>query len=116
MRRGLLRIVLDRRADARDVHVDGAVEGLERLAAHELHQLLARQHAARLLGERHQQLELVAGERALVAVEPHVARVAVDLEPAEAQRRAGPRSAAPRRRRIARRRASSSRGLNGFGR
>jgi len=39
-----------------------------------------------VLGQRHQQLELVGGKRARLAVEAHFAGVAVDLQPPEAQR------------------------------
>ena len=81
----------------------------------EVHQGVARHDAAGMLGEREQERELVAGERARRAVEPHRARAAIDLEPAEAQH-VGLRPRRLRRRRIARSRASSSRGSNGFGR
>src|SRR5919204_2491975 len=81
----LLRIVLDGGADARDVHVDRAVEGLELLALHEVHQRLAREDASGALGERHEEIELERREAALRAVEPHAARVAIDLQPAVAQ-------------------------------
>src|SRR4029077_9015984 len=73
----LLYIVLDRGADARDVHVDRAVEGLELLALHQVHQRLAREHAPGALGERDEEIELQRGDAALHAVEAHAARVAV---------------------------------------
>src|SRR2546426_1316693 len=80
-----LRVVLDGRADARDVDVDRAVEGLERLAPDEIHEGGPREHAARLLGEGDEQRELVAGEAPFHSVHPHGAGVAIDLEPAKAQ-------------------------------
>ena len=81
----------------------------------QIHERLARHHAAGMLGQREQQRELVAGERARLAVEPHLARAGVDLEPAEAQH-LGAALAAARGAGSARSRASSSRGSNGFGR
>src|ERR671936_1023827 len=76
----LLRIILDRGADARDMHVDRAVEGLELLALHEVHQRLAREHAPGALGERHEEVELERGDAALDAVDAHAPRIAVDLQ------------------------------------
>jgi len=67
------------------VDVDRPVEGLEVLAPHQVHEGLAREHPARPLGEGHQQGELVGGEASLRPVQPHGPRVAIDLEPAEAQ-------------------------------
>src|SRR6185295_3326940 len=81
----LLRIVLDRRADARDVHVDRAVEGLERLASYQVHQRVARQYAAGVFRKRHDELVLQRGQRPFGAVEAHRARIAIDFETAEAQ-------------------------------
>ena len=81
----LLGIVLDGGADADDMDVDRAVEGLELLALQQVHQRIARQHAAGALGQRQQQGELVGGEWPLLAVDPHDARALVDLEPPEAQ-------------------------------
>ena len=85
-------IVLDRGADPGDVDVDAAVERLQRLPAHQLHQPLAREHAPGVLGQRPEQLELVAGERARLAAQLEAARVAVDLEAPEAQARARARA------------------------
>src|SRR5678815_4900999 len=73
------RVVLDGRAYARDVDVDAAVERLQRVAAHALHQRVAREDPARALGEGRQQVELVAGQRPLPSVEADAARLAVDL-------------------------------------
>ena len=112
----MARVVLDGGADARDVHVDAAVEGLQGVPAHALHQRFAREHAAGAVGQSHQQVELMAGERPLAPVEADDARLAVDLEPPEAQHRP---VVAGRRRDGAGwpcRRASSSRGLKGLGR
>src|SRR5262245_39469990 len=81
----LLRIVLDRRADPRDVDVDRAIEGLERLALDEIHQRIPRHHAAGVLGERDEKRELMTGERLVLAVEARDASVTIDLEPAEAE-------------------------------
>ena len=66
--------------------VDGAVEGFELLAFQHVHQRVARQYAAGTLGQRQQQRELVGGEGAFLAVEPHGAGALVDLETAEAHR------------------------------
>src|SRR6266850_103104 len=79
-----LRIVLDGGADARHMDVDRAVEGFQRFALDEIHQRLPREHAARLLGERHQQGELMAREAPLRAVDAHRAGASIDLEPTEA--------------------------------
>jgi hypothetical protein len=67
------------------VHVDAAVEGLEAVAAHALHQRVAGHHAPCILCERQQQRELVSGERTLLARDPHRERVPVDFQTAEAQ-------------------------------
>ena len=79
------------------MHVDAAVEGLEVLAPDELHQGVAGQHLARTARERPEQLELVAGDRPLLAFEPHDPGGAVDLERPEPERlrpRARPRAPA----------------------
>ena len=111
----LLRIVLDGGADARDVDVDRAVERFEPLVLHHVHDGVARQHAPGVLREREQHGELIAGQFAGRAVEPGLPRADVDLQPAEAQH-LDVAAALVRRRRIARSRASNSRGSNGFGR
>src|SRR6478672_7429119 len=80
-----LRIVLDHGADARDMNVDRAVEGLERMALERIHDLVAREHPAGTLREDDEEIELVAGEVARLAVEPGDARADVDLETAEAE-------------------------------
>src|ERR1700730_888133 len=81
----LFRIVLDRRPDARDMHVDGTVERLDLLALDRVHQRIARHHPAGMLRERQQQGELITGQWTRRAVEPHLAGSAVDLEPPMAQ-------------------------------
>src|SRR2546427_2995857 len=79
----LLRILLDRRADAGNVHIHRTVEGFRRLPLEEVHQRVARHDAAGMVGKRAEQGELVAGEHAVVAVEPRAPRRPIDLEPAE---------------------------------
>src|SRR6188508_995624 len=69
-----LRVVLDDGADARDVDVDRAVEGLERMALQRIHDLVTREDAAGALREDDQQVELVPGEVADLAVEAGDAR------------------------------------------
>mmetsp|Transcript_10445 Transcript_10445/g.42618 ORF Transcript_10445/g.42618 Transcript_10445/m.42618 type:complete len:696 (-) Transcript_10445:2300-4387(-) len=80
-----LGVVLDDGPDARDVHIDGAVEGLERMALERVHDLVAGKHPAGALREHHQQIELVAGQIADLAVQARDAGGQIDLEPAEAQ-------------------------------
>ena len=58
-------IVLDRLADLADVDVDRAVERFERLAPHQVHQPVTRQHPAGIARQREQQVELVRGQRPL---------------------------------------------------
>ena len=65
--------------------VDRAVEGFELLALQHVHQCVAREDAAGALGQRQQNRELVRGDGALLAVDPHDARALVDLEAAEAK-------------------------------
>ncbi len=72
------------------MHVDRAVESFQRLALHQIHEGFAREHAACILGERDQKRELVAGERALLPVHTHAARIAVDFKTAEPQERRPP--------------------------
>ncbi len=80
-------IVLDGGSNARNVHVDGSIEGLERFAAHKVHQLFARQHPPGTFRKRDQQFELVRRQRANLTIDPYEARVAVDSR--------GDRSAVP---------------------
>src|SRR5499427_2430201 len=56
-------IVLDRRADAGNMHVDRPVERFELFALDRVHQRVSRHDATGMLGERQQQGELVTGER-----------------------------------------------------
>src|SRR4029079_8535303 len=62
---GMLRIILDGGPDARDMHVDRAVERSELLAPDEIHQPLAVEDAPGILGESGEEIELVAREEAL---------------------------------------------------
>ena len=85
------------------------------LALDEIHQHFARQHPAGVLGQRHQQIELIARELAR-SPSKRTARAAVSISRrAEVQGRSAglPRT---RRRRMARSRATSSRGSKGLGR
>lgn len=112
-------IGLDGGADAAHVHVDGAVKGFELAAAHGFHDLVAAEHAAGALGQGDQQVKLVAGQVGRLAADGDGAGIAVDLQAAKAQHLAGGGGgAAPstRRRKMARMRASSSRGSKGLGR
>src|SRR4051812_30311557 len=55
-------IFLDDLPQARDLHVDGAVEHLVFAAARQLHQLVARERRARMLDEHLEDRELARGE------------------------------------------------------
>ena len=65
--------------------VDRTIELLESAAPGEVHQGIARQHAAGALGEREQQRVLKARQRLLPVVDAHLAGRAVDFQAAEAQ-------------------------------
>ena len=52
---------------------------------HDVHQDLARHDAPGVLRQRQQQIELIGGHRAHLAIEAHLSRPAIDLEPSEAQ-------------------------------
>ena len=67
--------------------VDRTIEGLQLLALDEIHQSLAVQHAADVVGERHEKIKLMTREDSLLAIDPYRARATVNLEPAEAKRR-----------------------------
>ena len=58
---GVFGVVLDCRANARDVNVDAPVERLERLPPQAVEDRLAREHTPRVAGEQQQEVELVAG-------------------------------------------------------
>src|SRR5262249_50011292 len=73
-------IVLDRRADAGNMHVDRPVEPFDLFALNRAHRRVTGHEAACMLGERRQQGELIPGERARRAVKPHFAGAAVALE------------------------------------
>src|SRR5215472_11994116 len=81
-----LGVGLELGADLRDVHVDGAVEGL-RMPLERVEDLLAGQHAAGGPGEGGQELELVVGEDPSLTRHRHLARGEVELELADAQPR-----------------------------
>ena len=81
----MFRIVFDRGAHARDVHIDRAIERVERLALEQIHQLLAREHAAGALRQRDEQIELIRRHVTHRCVDARNARIAIDFEPAEAQ-------------------------------
>ena len=76
-------VILDRCADAGDVDVNRAVEGLQLIT--QLHKRLTRHHPPGTTGEGQEQLELMAGERTNFSVEPHFARTVIDVESAKAQ-------------------------------
>jgi hypothetical protein len=59
----VLRIRLDLATDAADQHVDRALEGAGAAALGEVEQAVPRQHAARALAERLQEIELGRGHR-----------------------------------------------------
>src|SRR5882762_7268111 len=99
------RILLDELAQARDLHVDRAVEDFVLAPARELHQLVARQRRPRVRDQDLEQGELARGERD---------RLAVALSGSTAGAPGG--GGAARRRSTALMRATSSRGLNGLGR
>jgi hypothetical protein len=69
------------------VDVNAAVEGLQCLATRAVHEGLARHDAAGINGQSTQQLELVTGQRPLLAVEAHQAGLAIDLQAPEPQAR-----------------------------
>src|SRR5689334_21402278 len=81
---GVRRIVLDDLAQARDLHVDRAVEHLVLAAAREFHQLVARERLARMLDQHLEHRELAGGERHALALAGEGARREVELEAAEA--------------------------------
>jgi hypothetical protein len=66
---GRARVVAELGAQARDLHVDGAVEGVLGAALGQIEELLARERAPGPLGEHAQEGELVAGQAQLAPVE-----------------------------------------------
>src|SRR5262245_25543628 len=66
-----LGIVAELLAEVRYVDVDRPVEGLVGTPAHEVDELLAREHAAGALGEDAQEVELVRGHKEIFPGEPH---------------------------------------------
>jgi len=96
--------------------VDGSLEALDVGALHGLEELETREDAARLTPERGQQPELGGRERKRDVAEPGLVGGEVDLEAAVVEdEQVGRRLRRPDvRRRIARTRATSSRGEKGF--
>ena len=88
----------------------------ERVAPDPLEQLVAREHEATVVEQLPEQVELLRRELDLRVADPRLAAAGVDDEVAVPDRRALALGAVGRRRRrrIARTRATSSRGLNGF--
>ena len=66
------------------MNVDRSVEGFEIFAFDEIHQPFAVEHPARVAGEGDEQIELIARQYPLLAVDADHPRPAVDLEPTEA--------------------------------
>src|SRR5215813_2737499 len=87
----LFRVVLDGGADTRNMHVYGAVKGFEPFVAELVHDRIARHDPASIASEQQEQGELVAGERARFASEPHLMGADIDLEAAEPQNLCGSR-------------------------
>jgi hypothetical protein len=112
---GLLRIIFDRRADPRHVDIDRAVVRFQRLALHEVHQLVARENAARRSRRAPQGAR--TGIRSAFFRLPSTGPSA-NCDRARADRSATAQSSAGARQRrsTAFSRASSSRGSNGLGR
>src|ERR1043166_5687053 len=77
------RVGFDQPAQARNLHVYAAVEGLELAPAGELHQFVARERLARVLDQRLQQRELTGGERHVGAPTREIAGTQVEGERAE---------------------------------
>src|SRR5664279_2268361 len=80
----LRRVGLDHLPEARDLHVEAAVEGLELAAARELRELVARQRLARMSHQCLQHRELAGREGDLLAVLGEPAQCQVEHEGAEA--------------------------------
>src|SRR3954465_5783320 len=74
------RILLDDLAQARDLHVDRAVEDLVLAPGSELHQLVARERLPRVLDQHLEHREFAGGERDRLAVLGERARREVELE------------------------------------
>jgi hypothetical protein len=120
---GCFGVDLDGGADAAHVHVDGPVKRFKFAAAHGFHDLVSREYAACAFGQGHQQVVLVRGQLAILPLDADAAGVAVDLERAKLHGRLARlrvnrpiRQGHMRLRRMARMRASNSRGSKGLGR
>ena len=105
-------------ADLADVHIDAAIEGRKLAAEHGIHQPFARHHASGLAQQHFQQIELDRSQIHGLAFEPNGPGCGIQLHVADADdiRRRTSRLSPRVRRSTARMRATSSRGLNGFGR
>ena len=64
------------------MHVDGAVEGIELLILHRLHDRVARHDTSRMLRKCCEKVKLIARQRTRITVEPHFAGGKVDHIPA----------------------------------
>ena len=120
MYRGVAGVGLDELAQSRHLHVDRAVEHLVVTAAREQHQLFARKRLPRMAREHLDQRKLSGRERLHLAVALERARGQIELCPPNGIRPslvgAPGAGRSPWRRRTAWMRATSSRGLKGFGR
>ena len=118
---GVAAVILQLAAQAADRDVDRPVERAGLAATQQVEQHVAGQHAVGALDQRQQQVVFAAGQRDLdtVGVEQPAARrlqrPAGEAQVARTPARTRPLPASPARRSTARMRASSSRGLNGFG-
>jgi hypothetical protein len=110
----VLQVVLDRRAIL-DIWTSMRSK-IERLPAHAIEDRLAREHTTGVTGQEQEDIELVAGERAIHATAADLPGIRVDLEATEAEHRRGP---GPPARAAAHDRVEpgkQSRGSNGLGR
>jgi hypothetical protein len=101
-----------------DVHVNAAIEGHELAAEHGIHQPLPRHHSSRLAQQNFQQIEFHRSQIDRLPARDTL-RVAGSSSTSPTVNTSGTTSAALAglvRRRMARIRATNSRGLNGFGR
>ena len=67
------------------MHVDGTVEGFQRLAFDHIHQLFTRQDTTGAIRHRSQQIELIRSHWFFLIVEAYHARIQIDFEAAETQ-------------------------------
>src|ERR1700746_1010225 len=76
-------IALDQTADARNMHVDGALNTIEGLALDTIDKSFPRQDLAGMLGQGQKQCKLMTGKRTRLPAEAHFTRTTVDLELSE---------------------------------